>query len=156
MSLKEPDYVDENGHIVHEEWDNDQLICVEKSTVGEDKNHGYYERINYNTDGKKTFRQVRTPTLNGYDMLEEHYDNGFLLSQTEEIGGNPNIIKFRHFYPQTTPDGTKLDKEILRREEIINRTTGKVDVKEFSLAGEEMVPEKKKFSLAMKWKSKDR
>ena len=48
-------------------------------------------------------------------------------------------------------------KEILQRETIINKSTGKVEEKEFSLDGQEMVPEpKKKTPLVNLWKNKNR
>ncbi len=156
MSLKEPNYKDENGHIVHEVWTDGKLVSMEISDFGDLNDHGYYEQIQYDDFGKKSFRKVREPIQNGYHKLEEYYDKGFLTSQTEEIDANPNILKYRHFYPQITPDGTRLDKEILRRETIINRTTGKVQEKEFALTGEEMVPEKKKIPLSFRWNGRNR
>lgn len=150
MSLKEPCYLDEKGHTVHETWEDGKLVEKEIFDLG-DNDHRYYEQITYDEAGNKKFHQVREPTPHGFNTLEENYDKGFLTSQKEEIDGNPALLKIRTFYPQITPDGTHLDKEILRRETIVNQTTGEVKEKEFSLTGEEMVPEKKKVPLSMTW-----
>ncbi len=154
MTLKDPNYIDEKGRVVRETWTDGKLVSKEISDTGD--RPGYHEVIKYDESGNTEFRQVKEPTPHGFHKLEEHYEQGFMTSQTEEIDENPVVITSRQFYPQTLADGTKLDKPVLHRETIRNCTTGQTQVKEFSITGEEILPTEKKIPLSFAWKHKGR